>query len=56
MVQKLLDPVELGWDIVEADITGTSPYLFETPVLPDAKEFFRVVADAIYTPFITPPP
>jgi hypothetical protein len=56
MVQKLLDPVELGWDIVEADITGTSPYLFETPVLPDAKEFFRVVADAIYTPFVTPPP
>lgn len=55
-VQKLLDPAELGWDIVEADITGTSPYLHETPVVPNSKEFFRVMADAIYTPFITPPP
>jgi hypothetical protein len=60
-IEKMQLPPETGWLLMgeHFGLTGTTPYVFTTPVLTGppatAKEFFRVNYEAIYTPFVTPP-
>ncbi|WP_193214707.1 hypothetical protein [Luteolibacter marinus] len=56
-VEKLLTPSSVGWETVagQTGITGTTPHVFSTPLLPAGRGIFRVNASELYTPFVTAP-